>query len=141
MAHTPFGYKIVDGKAEIDEEQALQLNMIYQVYIGGASLTKAAETVGIVSTYSSLGRMLRNRKYLGTDYYPAIIDKKLFEAAEEERMKRAVALGRIYKYPEPEDEIKQAYSFQLGNVEKKYENPFMQAEYAYSMIESEAANE
>ncbi len=141
MSHTPFGYKIVNGKAEIDEEQALQLNVIYQAYIGGASLTKAAATVGIVSTHASIGRMLRNKKYLGTDYYPAIIDKKLFDAAEEERQKRATALGRIYEYPEPEDESMPVYSFRLDKVDKKYDNPFMQAEYAYSMIESEAANE
>ena len=39
--------------------------------------------------------MLRNKHYLGDNYYPAIIEQELFDKAEEVRMARAGSLGRI----------------------------------------------
>ena len=39
-------------------------------------------------------------KYLGDDYYPAIIDKETFDKAEEIRMERAKALGRVWELKE-----------------------------------------
>ena len=49
--------------------------------------------------------MLRNKKYLGDDYYPAIIDKETFDKAEEIRMSRAKALGRVCELEEKKDII------------------------------------
>lgn len=141
MAHTPYGYKIENGKAIIEEEKALQITRLFEAYIAGAGLKAAAESVGIIVTHSSIGRMLRNEKYLGTDFYPAIIDEVVFKTAEAERMKRAKDLGRIIKYEDNgHSEIKNC-AFKLGKVEQKYDSPFKQAEYAYSLIESEEPDE
>ena len=52
---------------------------------------------GLKLHHGSAGRMLRNKKYLGDDYYPAIIDKEIFDKAEEIRMSRAKALGRVWE--------------------------------------------
>lgn len=141
MALTPFGYVIVDGKVAVNEKQAKQVVGIFKAYIDGHALTQAAAEVGAKMTHSVVGRMLQNKKYLGTKIYPAIIDKETFEAAKKERMKRAVALGRIYEQPESEERPSKKYTYHLSDVEKKYDNPFMQAEYAYSKIESEVADE
>ena len=81
--------------------------------------------------------MLRNKRYLGDDYYPAIIDTETFERAEEERIKRAAALGRVWDEKEIIEEPEQTIIFTMGIVEQKYNNPIRQAEYAYSLIESE----
>lgn len=35
--------------------------------------------VGIDKTHSVIGRLLRNKVYLGTDYYPQIVDKEIFK--------------------------------------------------------------
>lgn len=51
--------------------------------------------------------MLRNKRYLGDDYYPSIIDKSVFDKAEIERNKRAKKLGRIF---EPKEE-KKSFSY------------------------------
>lgn len=50
--------------------------------------------------------MLRNKHYLGDDRYPAIITEKVFDKAEEIRMTRANALGRI-------KETKQAHKLKV----------------------------
>ena len=84
-AHIPYGYRIVDGKAVVDEVQAEQVRTFFKEYISGKALKAAAEEVGLKIFHGSAGRMLRNTHYLGDDYYPAIIDKELFDKAEEER--------------------------------------------------------
>ena len=63
-------------------------------------LIPAAEKGGLKLYHGSVGRMLQNKKYLGDDYYPAIIDKETFDKAEEIRMDRAMALGRVRELKE-----------------------------------------
>ena len=40
MAHIPYGYKIIDGKAEIDEEQAGVVRALFEGYKKGVTSTK-----------------------------------------------------------------------------------------------------
>ena len=88
-AHIPYGYRIVDGKAVVDEVQAEQVRSFFEEYISGKALKVAAENVGLKIFHGSAGRMLRNTHYLGDDYYPAIIDQELFDKAEKERQSTA----------------------------------------------------
>jgi len=136
VAHTPYGYRIENGIAVIDEEEAEKVRKLYKGYLSGLSLTVAAKTAGIDAYHGTAGRMLRNERYLGDDYYPAIIDKETYEKAEAERIKRAKKLGRIFE-PKTEDKPTISKKFTIGQVIQKYTNPFTQAEYVYSLIESE----
>lgn len=136
MAHIPYGYKIVDGKAAIDEEQATAVRKFFEGYISGQALKVASTNAGLDIFHGSAGRMLRNTHYLGDEYYPAIIDRKRFDKAEEIRISRASSLGRVRELqaaPKPVPDTR----FTLPSVEKKFADPFEQAEYAYSLIESE----
>lgn len=141
MTHIPYGYHIINGKAVINEEKANQLKALFKAYIEGTSLKAAAESAGIMITHSSVGNMLRNEKYLGTDFYPPIIDKAIIESASAERMKRAKALGRIYEYRDSEVTKPLKQTFKIRKIQQKYDDPFKQAEYVYSLIESEEVNE
>lgn len=76
MTHTPYGYDIVDGKVVINEKAAEQVRAFFQNYLNGMALAKAAEHVGMKLFHGSAGRMLRNKHYLGDDYYPQIIDAR-----------------------------------------------------------------
>ncbi len=107
MGHTPFGYRIENGRAVVDEAAAGQIRQIFQFYLKGDSLTTAA-----------------------------IIDKETFDKAEQERVKRAAALGRIKK-PEEQEKIPIPIMFHAKQPEQKFDDSFLQAEYAYSLIESE----
>ena len=73
MGHTPYGYRIVDGKAVIDEAAATQIRELYKNYLSGLSLTNAAKEAGLDLLHSGAKRMMRNKHYLGDDFYPAII--------------------------------------------------------------------
>lgn len=136
MGHTPYGYRIEDGKAIIDEEQAIKVREFFNAYISGLALTVAAEKVGLKMYHGSAGMMLRNKRYIGDDYYPAIIDKETFDKAEEKRIEKARSLGRIRELEEP-SKPECLMKFMIPKVEQKHTDPFKQAEYAYSLIESE----
>ena len=136
MRHIPYGYRIENGRAVIDEEQVATVREFFQNYISGMALMPAAEIVGLKLYHGSAGRMLRNKKYLGDDYYPAIIDKETFDKAEEIRRSRAKALGRVWELEGKKDIIFPT-SFSMSAVKKVSDDPFEQAAYAYSLIESE----
>lgn len=136
MSHTPYGYKIENGVAVIDEEKADSIRKLYQGYLSGLSLPEAAKEAGIDTYHGTAGKMLRNKRYLGDDYYPTIIEKEIFERAEDERIIRAEKLGRVFK-PKEIPKVNTPTKFMIGEVIQKYVNPFKQAEYAYSLIESE----
>lgn len=135
-AHIPYGYRIEDGKAVVDEVQAEQVRAFFKEYISGKALKAAAEEVGLKIFHGSAGRMLRNTHYLGDDYYPAIIDQELFDKAEEERLSRAKQLGRVRELKSKEMPVVPLH-FTMGRQTKIIYDPFEQAEYAYSLIESE----
>ena len=131
-----FGYRIENGKAVIDDEAAEQVKALFLSYLSGDSLTTAAQKAGINSFHAGIGKMLRNPHYLGDEYYPAIIDPVTFAAAEAELSRRAEKLGRIY---EPKEETTVVYptAFHVIEGREEFDDPFAQAEYAYSLIETE----
>ena len=136
MSHVPYGYRIENGKAVIDEEKAAQVRKLYEGYLFGLAYMPAAEAAGLKLYHTGAKNMMQNRYYLGDDYYPAIIDNEIFDAAEAERVKRQAKLGRVFD-DKPAKVSKVATGFKIPKVQMKYDDPFKQAEYIYSLIESE----
>lgn len=136
MRVIPYGYRIENGKAVVDEEQSAVVRELFNGYISGLALMNAAEKAGLKLYHGSAGRMLRNRKYLGDGYYPPIIDKETFDQAELVRISRAKALGRIREL-EAKPGGTAPTRFTMAPIKKVYDDPFVQAAYAYSLIGSE----
>src|SRR5574344_1934116 len=136
MTHTPYGYRIEGGKAVIDETAAGQVKELFEGYNSGLALTVAAEKAGLKLYHSSAKRLLQNERYVGDDYYPAIVDRDVFNKANNEIRRRAQVLGRVREYQEPHPPDPQT-RFKMGRQTKFFDDPFAQAEYMYSLIESE----
>lgn len=135
MTHTPYGYRIENAAAVIDEPAAEKIRQLYREYLESGSMRAAAIKVGIEKTHSVIGRLLKNEVYLGTDYYPQIVDEEIFEKVQELRGSNARSQNRIREYEAPPElDLK---DYKLDRVEEKYTDPYKQAEYAYSMIEEE----
>ncbi len=110
--------------------------MLYKSYLSGDTLIGAAKKANINTTHSVAGKLLRNKHYIGDDYYPAIIDTELFEAVQAERLQRAQKLGRIQE-PKSKKEVIYPTAFHMNEITQRYEDPFQKAEYAYNLIEIE----
>lgn len=136
MEHIPYGYRIENGQAVLDEKAAEQVRTLFRSYLAGDALATAAQKAGIKAFHSGITRILQNTRYLGDAYYPAIIDPDTFAAAEAERVRRAEKLGRVWE-PREEKEVVFPTAFRLCEGTEQFDDPFMQAEYAYSLIETE----
>lgn len=137
MSHIPFGYKIVSGKAVTDEINAATVKKIYDNYLSGMSLTDAAKNAGITIYHCSVKKMMLNPIYLGDSFYPQLIDEHTFQKAKEELNKRAKKLGRTNRASKVLPEMTIPINFHMNPPTQKYTDPFMQAEYLYTLIESE----
>ena len=133
----PYGYKIENGVAAVCEEQAEQLRKIYEGYLSGLSLIGAAKEAGLTMKHTSVKHLMRNAHYLGDDFYPAIIDRKTFDAFEIERQRREAALGRNKIEKKTVEALPAPTSFYLGQAAQAFSDPYRQAEFLYSLIESE----
>lgn len=136
MSHIPFGYRVENCKAVIDEITAEQLRNLFQNYLSGMALVTAAKEAGIDTYHGTVSKMLANRRYLGDSFYPQIIDEETFHAAQEERKKRAKSLGRDHFVSEPPI-LEVPTEFSIHPVLQHFDDPQEQAEYIYSLIESE----
>ncbi len=96
-----YGYKVVDKKIKINEEQAPAVRFFFSEYAKGTSMNEIVKQLnemgyrtnkGQKFTLHSLQYNLSNQKYIGlyknsfvenNDYYPAIIDKVTFEKVQD----------------------------------------------------------
>ena len=137
MGHTPFGYRIEGGKAVVDETAANQIKKLYENYLSGLSLDNAAKKAGIHTYHGTVKKLLSNRHYLGDAFYPAIIDEDTFTKAALEGDRRSEKLGRNNRVQAPK--VKKAptrFTF-IESIAIQGVTPAQQAEYLYSLIESE----
>ncbi|MDR9756156.1 MAG: hypothetical protein RJR35_05330 [Thermoanaerobacterales bacterium] len=76
-----FAIRIAGVNAVINETTAEQIRVLFQSYLSGDSLATAAKKAGIKAFHSGIGRMLRNTRYVGDEFYPPIIDQDTFSTA------------------------------------------------------------
>jgi hypothetical protein len=140
MSHIPFGYAIQNGRAVVNKEEAVKIKKLFEVYLSGLSLSKAAQKAGIKRYHTSVARMLADKRYVEDKFYPPIISKDTFEKAQLERHRRAETLGRIYDHKGNEEKYLN-FRFHASMPDNLYDDPFQQAEYAYSLIRSEVISD
>lgn len=139
MEHIPYGYRIENGKAVIDETAAGQVRKLFENYLSGDSLKKAAENVGITGNHSTIKLMLQNSRYPGDEFYPPIISEDMFNAAAEELQSRAERLGKN-GHVRKERSVNVPVRFSFISAADYFENPVQQAEYMYGLIKTEVTN-
>lgn len=90
--HVPLGYHIQNGKAEIEPETANLVRKIFDTYLAGTSTYRIAKDFtrrGILNAshkptwnHGSIGKILENRKYIGDEFYPPLIEQSIFEQVQ-----------------------------------------------------------
>ena len=133
MKHTPYGYDIVGGAAVINEKQAANLRNLCENYLSGMSFVQAAKDVGLEMKHSGVKRLMQNPRYLGDDFYPAILTAEIAQAVEAERLRRD-ALYKGTRYTKEAVTTVIPTRFSMKRTAPKYQDPIKQAEYAYSQI-------
>ena len=133
MSRLCYGYTIRDGRLEVQETEAENIRKIFKNYLDGNALIKSADLASLKKNSSSVKRILTNKKYLGNNIYPKIIDRESFEKAGQMLKERAVTMGRVWE--KEEEIIKVPYKFRYKKEETLPLNPFERASYKYGLIE------
>ena len=133
MKHTPYGYDIVGGAAVINEKQAANLRKLCENYLSGMSFVQAAKEAGLEMKHSGVKRLMQNPRYLGDDFYPAILTAEIAQAVEAERLRRD-ALYKGTRYTKEAVTTVIPTRFAMKRTAPKFKDPIKQAEYAYSQI-------
>ena len=136
--NTFLGYRIIDGRAVVHEKDAVKVRLLYQGYLSGLSYIDAAKAVGLELNASSVKMLMRNVRYAGDDFYPQIIDRTTFDAAERERLRRCSVLGKKEGQSKEQAPGTAPQHFSFRQCLKQFRDPFRQAEYIYSLIERKA---
>jgi len=113
--HTPMGYCVRDGKIVVDEVQSEVVKKIFADYGSGISAVQIAKTLienGVKNkndrvkwTHATVGRILENYNYMGTEHYPRFLDKELFKRVQEKREEKRKSLSHGVYRPEKEERI------------------------------------
>lgn len=113
--HMPIGYKVINGKITIYEEQRKIVEEIFHDYDNGISTLRIARDLkmrGICNahdriawTHASIGKILENHNYLGTEYYPQLINKELFDRVQKRREQIRIEKGRGSHRPDRDERI------------------------------------
>lgn len=110
----PYGYKVVDKRLVIDENQAPMVRFIFESYAAGMKKKDIAKELNRMGYRTHAGKpfssanlqaMLKNKKYIGIIEYKTmginidcdpIVSDELFQAVQDriEKVKRAPAAGR-----------------------------------------------
>jgi Recombinase. len=131
MRTIPYGYRIENGLAVVEENEAKILQQAYELYLAGDSLQAIANKLGIDRNPSSMSNLLADRRYLGTDFYPSIINKELFAQAQRIHQERKQQHGRPLLSVKP---TKVSTDFIREQTNQHFDDPYAQAQYVYSLI-------
>lgn len=94
----PYGYCCENGKVILQPQESKILAQIYKEYTDGGSLSGIAKqlnndgveyTAGVAAwNKGRLKRLLEDKRYLGTESYPPIIHKEIYEAVQNLKSER-----------------------------------------------------
>ena len=133
MSRLCYGYIIRDGRLEVQEIEAENIRKIFKTYLAGNTLIKSADLAGLKKNSSSVKRILINKKYLGNEIYPKIIDGESFEKAGQMLKERAVDMGRVWE--KEEEIIRVPCKFRYKEEGVLPLDPFERASHQYNLIE------
>ena len=93
-----YGYQCVDGKIEFHPRESSVMKEIFEAYTEGKSLLDIANGLnerqieympGVVGwNKSRIMRLLEDKRYLGDDRYPALIDRNTYDTVQKMRYNR-----------------------------------------------------
>ncbi len=107
QTHMPIGYKMVDGKIQIDKEKSKTVKKIFTEYLKGKSLLSIAKNLKESRvanannktnwTHGAVGKILENTKYMGDEFYPPLITKEKYQRVQAKRKHKEKQVGKTHQ--------------------------------------------
>ena len=96
---TVYGYQFIDGMLQADQEQSRMVQEIFEAYNRGVPVSRLKDHIeGLEIHRVKLSDMLSDRRYLGNEAFPQIINPELFEAVQQRKKERRKEVGKEQPY-------------------------------------------
>lgn len=96
---TVYGYRFKDGILQADKEQSKFVQEIFNVYNSGIPVSRLKDHIeGLEINRVKLNDMLSDKRYMGDENFPKIIEPELFEAVQQMKKERRKAIGKEQSY-------------------------------------------
>lgn len=96
---TVYGYQFIDDMLQTDEEQSRLVQEIFNVYNSGIPVSRLKDHIeGLEINRVKLNDMLSDKRYMGNENFPKIIEPELFEAVQQMKEERRKAIGKEQSY-------------------------------------------
>lgn len=96
---TVYGYQFIDGMLQADQEQSRMVQEIFEAYNRGVPVSRLKDHIeGLEIHRVKLSDMLSDRRYLGNEAFPQIINPELFEAVQQRKKERRKEVGKEQSY-------------------------------------------
>ena len=96
---TVYGYQFKDGILQEDKEQSRMVQEIFKVYNSDVPVSRLKDQIeGLEINRVKLNDILSDKRYLGNENFPQIIDQELFEAVQQRKKERLKAIGKEQPY-------------------------------------------
>ena len=96
---TVYGYRFEEGILQADKEQSRFVQEIFNVYNSGISVSRLKDHIeGLEINRVKLNDMLSDKRYMGDENFPKIIEPELFEAVQQMKKERRKAIGKEQSY-------------------------------------------
>lgn len=96
---TVYGYQFIDGMLQTNEEQSRMVQEIFRVYNSGVPVSRLKDHIeGLEINRVKLNDMLSDKRYMGNENFPKIIEPELFEAVQQMKEERRKAIGKEQSY-------------------------------------------
>lgn len=125
-----FGYEIKNGVVIINEKNANMIRNLYELCAKGISMRECVKQCKAPFHPITAKRYLQNPDYMGTEIYKSIISKEIFIKANNIIRQRAKSIDK-----RPRSILKPCMHFNMKKIKKVYDNPFVMAQYKYSLID------
>lgn len=118
---TVYGYQFIEGMLQADEEQSRMVQEFFRVYNSGVPVSRLKDHIeGLEIHRVKLSDMLSDKKYLGNEVFPKIIDQELFEAVQKRKEERRKAIGKEQPYIYNKDQFLLGDKMKCGECGSAY---------------------
>ena len=104
----PFGYMMRGGRYIAEPAESEAVRQIFEMYLNGMSLKSIAAEMAVpynkdkvLWNKNMVSRILENKRYIGDDTYPQIVEREIFDRAnaiKSEKGKTALPVDNTTKY-------------------------------------------
>ena len=118
---TVYGYQFIEGILQIDEEQGRMVQEIFRVYNSGVPVTRLKDHIeGLEINRVKLSDMLSDKRYLGNEAFPQIINPELFEAVQHRKKERLKTIGKEQPYVYHKEQFLLGDKMKCGECDSEY---------------------